>query len=105
MSPEAEGLGLICRIRTGQYTGDGTLGQAIIGVGFQPLVLFIYRQNMSGGWCRHDLADVGWIVQLWTGFRTAGIVSIDADGFTVTDIGGNFDPNMLNQDYVYLCLG
>ena len=26
----------ICKIKTGTYTGDGSIGQAITGVGFQP---------------------------------------------------------------------
>ena len=80
------------------YTGDGTTGRAITGVGFQPDLTWLKRR------------DVAWWHVLQDSVRTAGnvlssnvtnaedtapdgtITSFDSDGFTV-DAGGNWTAN------------
>lgn len=102
-----------CRIATGTYTGDGTLAQAITGVGFQPKVVMV---------AKHDVAEsgIGTIVLLMKSDTMAGdlsvyfrgdqsldnrLISLDADGFTVDDDNGDFHPNKNAQLYDYIAWG
>lgn len=104
---------LVCRIKTGTYTGDGTLGQAIIGVGVKPKFLMIFGP--------HPTSEVAVNIdikldQLWadySAFFGPGVLqyydnhinSLDDDGFTVDDGGANLFPNANGVVYDYLVLG
>ena len=108
MGFESRGL----RRFTESYTGDGNMTQAITGVGFKPRVVrivrkppltvpmppatvFIKMDNYGFEAERHDSGiDV---------FETNLIVSLDADGFTVSDNGLDDDPNKNRAKYKYLC--
>jgi len=108
-------------IRTGTYTGDGTISQAITGIGFQPKYVKIWpRQtvdttelityettaeimddNASGG----AIAAFTAAANYSDAFYANRIISLDADGFTVDDAAGDYDPNKNGQVYNYLALG
>lgn len=104
-----------CRIKTGTYTGDGTVGQAIAGVGFRPKFLNIWPHPVGEGTSNLDQKlDQGWadfnfdhlIVALNEhGIHDNRINSLDADGFTVDDNGGDETPNTDTVVYDYLALG
>jgi len=108
-------------IRTGTYTGDGTISQAITGVGFQPKYVKIWeRQTVSGTDIRtyettaeimddnaNGGASVGYstVTNFAAAFYSDRIISLDADGFTVDDVGADDHPNKNGQVYNYLALG
>ena len=90
----------MARIKTGTYTGDGAAALAVTGVGFTPSrvdtvditgspYLFIKHTNHAG----NNSANV----QAGTTV-TNGILSLDADGFTV---GANVGVNTSGQTYAY----
>lgn len=104
------------RIYLGTYTGDGTTSKAISGVGFEPLFVKIWVRPSSDGAAnmveRIDNAN-------WTDFgfahiaggghgeRDDTIISMDADGFTVSDagLGTDSDPNTSGETYDFMCIG
>ena len=100
------------RIKTGRYTGDGTTSHAIRGVGFRPKYVHIEPLVDSEGGhelfyktAEHD-ADMcvfqsGTMVYKYDN----RIISLDADGFTVSDDGNNSHPNMDGRVYSYVALG
>jgi len=107
-------------IKTGEYTGDGTTGQAITGLGFTPKFVKIWRrETVSNSITRiyettteiiDDHADgmairqddsVSGVPEV----AANAIISLDADGFTVDDNGADSAPNKLNDVYNYMCLG
>lgn len=117
---EAQGVGAdlawatdICRLATGNYTGDGTLSQGITGVGFQPKAVRIFPEytveNLStdGPWFYSDqhggLAELHQRASDW--IRDNRIISLDADGFTVDDDGGDNRPNKNGEKYWFVCWG
>ena len=80
-----------CRIATISYTGDGAATQSIVGAGFPPRAIHIYRQALADG-------DMGWrtdqdgfkskhadMVTWAFEYRLDMIVTLDPDGFTVGD--------------------
>ena len=99
-------------IKTGTYTGDGSLGQGITGIGFQPKYVAVWIHLANEKW---EKLDQTWGDQAFLHtsasaapehlFPTNAINSLDADGFTVDDAGGNLGPNTLDQVYDYLTLG
>jgi len=106
-------------IRTGTYTGDGAVSQAITGVGFQPKYVRIWsRETVSTTLVRsYETTDT--IVDdnasgasIYNGSSATdqnlsinSIISLDADGFTVDDAGADLHPNKNGQIYNYMCLG
>lgn len=97
---------------TGTYTGDGTLAQAITGIGFQPKMVRVYESvsgdnnavfviETSDTIILDDPAGQGIVIS--NGKTQAGsITSLDADGFTVSDRGGpagGDHPNKLGTVY------
>lgn len=104
----------ICRIKTGQYTGDDTVSQSIIGIGFRPkrveiilhavaygdMHVWVKTDQMAGDFCGRHVA---------AGPHDQGVsdrlISLDDDGFTVDDQGANGDPNKGAQLYDYTCWG
>ena len=101
----------VTKIATGAYTGDDTTSQAITGLGFAPIMVYIQQQATTDGgalqccWTTDTIMDDiaggnGTVVYVTaTGNLTAKdnfITSLDADGFTVSDDGINNFPNQLN---------
>ena len=84
------------------YTGDGTSGQAITGVGHSPDFVWIKKRSASGS---HQLFDTirGATNRLNSDINNAEasfantLQSFDADGFTV---GGDGDTGGIGQTYV-----
>ena len=74
---------------TGTYSGDGTTSKAITGVGFEPTSISIAQTNGT--------------LAIFGTSAIDGIVSFDADGFTVTDQGSNAEYNKDGQNYIYTC--
>lgn len=103
------------KIKTGNYTGDGTTGQAITGVGFRPKSVFITKHPTTEVATEvHWKLDPTWAdysVQLSTAagqevvITDSKINSLDADGFTVDDNEADTDPNKNTIVYDYLALG
>jgi len=110
-----------CKIAHGSYTGDGAASQAITGVGFTVLALFITVRKTG----ETTPSDRGLIVT-WESMvdnsangmvatidDTAGIqsydenavLSLDADGFTVDDNGANNHPNTNSTVYDFVAWG
>lgn len=111
----------IARIATGSYTGDGTIAQAITGLGFRPKYLKIWPQSAATGVATtvfettdtivDDHANGVTIIHMPVGGNYAHmiyhdrIISLDADGFTVDDAGSDYDPNKNGSVYNYLAMG
>ena len=104
-------------IATGSYTGDGTLSNAITGLGFQPKYLKIWERETSNNSQVNSYETTSDILDdhVLSGaiyndnneqeFRVNAIISLDADGFTVSDRGFNADPNQNTQEYNYYAIG
>jgi len=104
-------------IKSGTYTGNGSTGQAITGVGFEALWLFITTSPTDGAngtfFYTTDLyndtdAD-GIAVRVTQAPTITGvdktIISIGADGFTVGDDGTDAHPNKNGATYFYIAIG
>lgn len=108
-------VGINCKIKTGTYTGDGTEGQAITGVGFRPKYVRIYAHHVAVVAAEiYEKLDQSWGDASRTHTNIADsehfvhvnkINSLDADGFTVDDAGTNTAPNQAGIVYDYLALG
>lgn len=103
---------LFCRIKTGEYTGDGSTSQAITGIGFRPKAVFITSNPLTDG----EVTEVHFKTDQMednydTMFKTTvyekdnRVITLDSDGFTIDDDGQNLHPNMVNRAYTYLALG
>lgn len=100
------------QLKTGTYTGDGNATQTIAGVGFQPVVVILYKETSH----IYDLArkatpdgtktDYVQATATWLWYDD-DIISLDADGFTVGDGTGagvnNWNVNL--QVYTYIAFG
>jgi len=98
-----------CRIATGTYTGDGALSKAITGVGFQPKYVLVYGRVGTGittypYWTANYMVAGAACTFTVNQYIANRILSIDADGFTVSDGGTDADPNKNGREYGYLCL-
>ena len=96
-----------CRIKTGSYTGDGTLSKAITGVGFSPKYLLIWVHPLSAGdedlWQKVDRSWGDYAFYPRGGaFYADRVNSLDSDGFTVDDNNANNHPNALDIVYDYV---
>lgn len=104
-----------CRIKTGNYTGDGGVSNAIAGVGFQPKVVivtfhatayqawahvYMKSDQMFGDLCQFINVEGGETSQ-----ASNKVISLDADGFTVDDNGADESPNKTGIVYDYVALG
>ncbi|AIX20642.1 virion structural protein [Synechococcus phage ACG-2014e] len=88
------------------YTGSGTAGHSITGVGFKPD--FVWLKGRTGSSLNHILGDIvrGPQRTLFTNnalqeYTDRGIISFDEDGFTLLSAGG--DENNTNAPYVAWC--
>ncbi|WP_422024630.1 hypothetical protein [Pyruvatibacter mobilis] len=108
-------LGL--RLKTGGYAGDGTTSNAITGVGFQPKVLVIWESQADGG-----NPQFGWTSDTYMANDPQGlmvvvsnagntfsednrVLSLDSNGFTVSDEGADKYPNTNGTSYQYIAIG
>ena len=91
------------QVFTNSYLGNGALTQTITGVGFQPLMAWVKRDDSRVGVWRP--ASVGFIDRTlyWdaTAAATNRITTLLADGFRV---GNTVEVNTLNMVYYYLAL-
>jgi len=81
---------------TGTYSGDGSAGNAITGLGFQPSLVMIRAVDGAGAFVLIDDLSPKTALNLNDGNRGGGF-SLDSDGFTV-DAG---DVNRSGEDYRY----
>jgi hypothetical protein len=104
----------ICKIKTGTYTGDGTISQSITGVGFAPLAVYIHAVVAAGGpyedlWSKwaNTSGSLAWVLGADGNHYLVdnGLISLDADGFTVDDGANDGYPNTNLQVFEYLALG
>jgi len=112
-----EGGAPICRIKTGSYTGDGSTSQAITGVGFSPKYLFISMAGSDGdspvsGYTTDTIMPLDAqglaVIVGTTGNKTTldnRFLSLDADGFTVSDDSADAFPNANGITHHYLAFG
>lgn len=72
------------QIKTGSYTGNGVNPRAITGIGFKPDLVIIKNQSSSGALVFGSSFFPRYISYfIASSFSTNGILSYDADGFTV----------------------
>ena len=102
-------------IKTGQYAGDGNATQAITGLDIQPAFLIIMENVADGAsgdmwWTSTTLIDNDPQGLAYTindagdsSMQEDAIVTLDADGFTVGDGGGN--ANNVAKTYEYVAWG
>lgn len=111
MRPE---LGYYAKITTGTYTGDGAVSQSITGLGFAPRFIIILQQSdgtdniQSNNFVGLDVLFTGMGMN-WTdgvtNYRDDRLISLDVDGFTVDDDGGDQPPNKNGEVYIFIALG
>ena len=97
----------------GNYTGDGTVNHAITGVGGKPKYLGIFWHPVNETKAhKFEKLDLDWGVFCFYHTALTGehgiyddmIISLDEDGFTVSDAGQNFDPNALGKVYDFMAI-
>lgn len=96
------------RMATGSYTGNGAVTQAIVGVGFQPVALWVYSQNVGylRDWAVKSDQD-GLNCAIYRPSTTRWdyianqVISLDADGFTVNGAVPS-QLNTLNDVFTYI---
>ena len=108
------------KIATGTYTGDDSTDQGISGLGFQPKLVWITLRVTTDGtslgvkdqvWTSDVIIDdnaAGQVVRIdasSVAFQHNAIITLDADGFSVDDAGGNQDPNASGVVYNYWAIG
>jgi len=71
------------KIKTGSFTGNGAVTRAITGVGFQPIAVLLHGNSDEWPLFATDQMVSGHCLQFSGADLTNGIVSLDADGFTV----------------------
>ncbi|MCX6183066.1 MAG: hypothetical protein NT150_14200 [Bacteroidetes bacterium] len=90
---------------SGKYTGNGAATQAIIGLGFKPEVILVRPAVTAGAWVATSTMTPGTAKGLYNPYdyaapTTGFIVSLDADGFTVSNTNGLSNNN--GQEYYYM---
>jgi hypothetical protein len=90
------------QVSTGSYTGNGADNRSITGIGFQPLMAWVKRDDSQSGVWR-PLSAAGDSTLFWgaTASATNRIQALQANGFQV---GTNAQVNTNNQTYYYLAL-
>ena len=87
----------------GSYTGNGSAGYAITGLGFQPSFIMIKGITSADNWFIFDSARGGSVALnpnlTAAEYADAGVTSFDSDGFTLgSDAGGNRN----GDTYIYM---
>lgn len=98
------------RITSGSYTGDGNATQAITGLPFTPLYVWIHQKTPNypaGLRANADTNAFGFDVGALTSVYGDYIHSLDTAGFTVTNtaIAAADNLNKAAQTYTYIALG
>ena len=92
--------------KEGTYTGDGTTGRAITGLGFRPKVVVIKADHATNGhamWLSDTMSTSN---NVTNSVESADIVSLDADGFTVSHLASaNGRTNESGKTYYWYALG
>ncbi len=97
--------------KTGTYTGDGTTSKAVTGLGFQPKFLLITLEGADGATGATFLTSNTLITTDAQGLAYAvgsntlldnRILSLNADGFTVSDDSTDANPNANTSVYHYV---
>ena len=101
-------------MKTGTYTGDGEVSQAITGIGFTPVFIRIWHKETVGNIAMEIIEATDAIVGDGVSMAIRGqdvqtrdnrIIAVGADGFTVDDGGTDQHPNKNEQVYNYLVFG
>jgi len=90
------------QVSTGRYTGNGTDNRSITGIGFQPLMAWVKRDDAQAAVWR-PLSAAGDRTLYWsaTASTTNRIQALEADGF---EVGTNAQVNTNLSIYYYLAL-
>lgn len=118
----ADPIAQMCHVATGTYTGDGATSQAITGLGFAPLLVYISRRFTTAS--NYDDREIGFtsdvivddnasgtsvVIEGNTAGRTQSaensIIALGADGFSVDDNGSDQDPNQNTTVYNFWAIG
>jgi len=94
-----------CKIKSGNYVGNGSGNRHITGMGFQPAVVFIFpRYQSSTGESEVKTSAMGSFSKNISGndWHENAIKSLDPDGFT---LGGSYNVNESGANYSYLAFG
>lgn len=106
-----------CVIVTGEYTGDGSTGFAVTGLGFQPKWVQIQEREITDSTNVNIYTTSDTVIddnvagmaifndKLNVESKTNKIVSLDVDGFTVSDNAANEHPNKTGNKYNFIALG
>jgi len=91
------------QVSTGSYTGNGADNRSITGIGFQPLMAWVKRDDSQVAVWRPMSVGTGDRTLFWaaTAANTNRIQALQANGFQV---GTNAQVNTNNQTYYYLAL-
>ena len=92
----------------GSYSGTGSAGNSITGLGFKPAFLMIKRTDSTGSWRLTDITrnptspQINELLADATDAETTGGVSVtyDSDGFTLND--GGLQSNASGGSYIYM---
>ena len=108
------------KVASGTYTGDGAVSQAITGIGFQVVAVWIWHTQTGDGVTyttgEFMMTHTALINNNANGYATDmsnaitegvdnAIIALGADGFTVDDDGVNEDPNISSIVYEFLAFG
>ena len=92
----------------GSYTGTGTSGNSVTGLGFKPAWIMYKRTDTTSNWTIHDItrdpSNEG-TKRLYPNLTNAeqtvtGDITFDSDGFTLDGTGG--DSNASGGTYIYM---
>ena len=103
-------------IKVGTYSGDGSTGQAITGVGFTPIFVQVWNRAADGGTAQVFFTTTDYIATDPQGIaiRIQGadvegqddsIIALGSDGFTVDDDAADDHTKKIGIDYHYVACG
>lgn len=101
------------KVTTGVYTGDGSVGQTVTGLGLLPVVVIIWPNESVDGTAisifmatAETVADNGSLSIVGTAtFETDTVIALAAGAFGVDDAGVDAHPNTNLEVYNYWVLG